>query len=135
MASNKRKAKDFQLDFLDFLSTKPNEDVFIYHHIINYWSNDDSIVSLGFLKDAITDLCNRGLVLSVNNAHQSIGKHGIPVEVQKNIALCRLTIQGVAYVNREKTRMKLVNYVTITCILGIIVLIWHFRHFITYFFR
>jgi hypothetical protein len=134
MAENSAKIKKFQINFLKFLNEKTIDEVHIYYHVINYWSNDQSIISLQELKEAITDLCNDKRIISKNNAHLSIGTPGVPEEDQKNNAICTILDAGRAYLRIAERKKKARNVAVILIILAALYSIWHFKVF-AYFFR
>jgi|SRR5579871_648711 len=135
MASVAKQVKDFQVDFLKFLIEKNVAEVHIYHHVMNYWSNDTSIGSLQVLKDAITDLCDKKFIISKNNAHNSIGVQGISEEDQKNNAICIIQDEGLAYLKRTESARKAKNITITIFVLVVLFFIWHYRHMIAYFFK
>jgi hypothetical protein len=136
MASKAKQIKDFQIDFLKFLNDKDISEVHIYHYLMNYWSNDSSsVASLQLLKDSITDLCDRKLVVSKNNAHISLGLAGIPEEEQKNNAICMIREEGKAYLKKAEAARKLKSVFVLSVIIAVVFLLWHNRKMIRYFFR
>ena len=102
MLSKSKRIKDFQVKLLAFLYETNAEEVHIYHHVMNAWSNDMSMLSLPDMKEAITDLCNRKMIVSKNNAHLSIGLPGSSEEDQKNNAICILQDAGRSYYKKAR---------------------------------
>jgi hypothetical protein len=133
MASSSKKVRNFQIDFLRFLSEKKIPEVHIYYHVINYWSNDQSVISLVELKDAITDLCNQKLIISKGNAHTLIGAQGVPEEDQKNDAICIIEEAGRKYLKKFELGRNIKKSVVVLLIAAVLFSIWHYRTF-SYFF-
>jgi hypothetical protein len=106
MSSNSKAIKNFQIHFLKFLVTKVARDVHIYNELINFWGNNSTRLSLKELKEAISDLCNKKLIVSKRNAHGLIGEQGVPEEEQKNKAICIILQRGRKYLKRIETRKK-----------------------------
>ena len=134
MASTAKKIRNFQFDFLKFLHEKNVPEIHIYHHIMNYWSNDRSVSSLQDLKDAITDLCDRKLIISKNNAHVTIGMQGVSEEEQKNNAICIIQPAGQKYLKRVQLATTIKRTVVVLVIVATLYSMWHFK-IISYFFR
>jgi hypothetical protein len=135
MASKSKKIKDFQVDLLSFLKTKHATEVYIYYHVMNYWSNDPSMISLPDLKCGITDLCERNMITSKNNAHLSIGMPGVSEEDQKNNTLCTIQQEGVKYIERVELMRTIQNILIVTFVVLSLILLWYYKHMIIYFFR
>ncbi|MBS1948592.1 MAG: hypothetical protein JST47_12575 [Bacteroidetes bacterium] len=136
MASKAKQAKNFQIDFLRFLSTKNFDEVHIYHYVMNYWSNDSSSIgSLQLLKDAITDLCDKKYIVSKDNAHLQLGMAGISEDDQKNNALCTILDAGRSYLKKKHTGRTLRAIVIMVAVIGIACLLWHFRPGTKYLFK
>ncbi len=135
MASKAKRVKHFQDGFLKFLSEKQVAEVHIYHHVMNYWSNDVSISSLQTLKDAITNLCDKKYVISKNNAHMLIGAQGVPEEDQKNNAICIIQGAGLRYLRGRNIIKTLINAFVLIVILALLIFLWVNRKMIIYFFR
>lgn len=133
MASRSKKIRNFQVEFLNFLNEKNVQEVHIYHHIMNYWSNDSSM-PLHDLRDAITDLCNEKLIISKNNAHCSIGVQGISEEDQKNNSICAIQDAGRKFLRHTEIRKKIKNALVILLIAAALYSMWYYRIF-SYFFR
>ncbi len=130
MSSKDRDIKKFQVNFLQFLSEKKVADVHIYHHVMNYWSNDSSMISLQSLKEAITDLCDKKFIVSKNNGHLLLGSQGISEENQKNNAICSIEKTGIAYLKKNESIKKTKTFIALLVIVGIIFSLWHFRKII-----
>ncbi|HVM89950.1 MAG TPA: hypothetical protein VMT76_17310 [Puia sp.] len=136
MAYESKQIRDFQIDFLQFLSDKPFKEVHIYHYIMNYWGNNSSsIVSLQVLKDAITDLCEKKYITSKSNAHLSLGVNAVSEEDQKNNAICIIEDEGRAYLKKIESARTIRNVVISIAVAAVIYLLWHFRHNMKYFFK
>jgi hypothetical protein len=135
MATSAKQIKEFQVDFLRFLSEKKVAEVHIYHHVMNYWSNDSSTISLQTLKDAITDLADRKLIISKNNSHNSIGIQGISEDDQKNNAVCIIQEAGLQYLKKADLARKAKNIILIILIFTALFLLWYNRKMIEYFFK
>ncbi|HXB44466.1 MAG TPA: hypothetical protein VNV85_10435 [Puia sp.] len=134
MSANSAKISKFQINFLKFLNEKTIEEVHIYYHIMNYWSNDQSEISLQELKEAVTDLCNEKLILSKNNAHLSIGVLGIPEDDQKNNAVCTILDAGRIYLKRAELKRNVKFTFIVLLVIAAFYSTWHYRIF-SYFFR
>jgi len=106
MSSNSKSIKNFQLHFLKFLVTKVARDVHIYNELMSFWGNNSTRLSLQELKEAISDLCNKKLIVSKRNAHRLIGEQGVTEEEQKNKAVCIILQRGRKYLKRAETRKK-----------------------------
>jgi hypothetical protein len=135
MASTSKRVKDFQVNLLRFLEEKKIPEVHIYHHVMNSWSNDSSMVSLQAIKDAITELCDKKFIVSKNNAHNSIGVQGISEEDQKNNAVCSIQEAGISYLKKVEAARKMKNAVAIFLIVVALFAVWYYRSMISYFFR
>ena len=135
MASKSKKARNFQIDFLKFLNEKKIAEVHIYHHIMNYWSNDLSMISLQEIKDAITELCDKKLIISKDNAHTSIGAQGVPEEYQKDNAICIIQDTGLKYLKLAELKKTIINIIIVLIIVTALYFVWHYRNMIAYFFR
>src|ERR1022692_2560807 len=134
MPANSAKTRKYQIDFLEFLDEKTIEEVHIYYHIMNYWSNDHSMISLQELKEAVTDLCNEKLILSKNNAHLLIGALGVPEEDQKNNAVCTILDAGRRYLRMAKLRRNIQYAFIMLLMIAAFYSMWHYNIF-SYFFR
>lgn len=134
MSARSAKVKKFQVSFLKFLDEKKIPDVHIYHHLMNYWSNDRSDISLQELKEAITDLCNEKCIVSKNNAHLSIGVAGVSEEDQKNNAVCTILDAGRKFVKKEEIKRTLKNWFILGLLLAVGYAVWRFR-VVAFFFR
>jgi hypothetical protein len=134
MASTSKKVRDFQIDFLEFLNDKNVPETHIYHHIMNYWSNDQSVISLQELKDAITDLCDRKYIVSKNNAHNSIGLHSVSEEDQKNNAICIIQEPGQRYIKRVRFAKAAKKIFIALLIIAVLYSMWYYK-IVSYFFR
>jgi len=106
MSSNSKAIKNFQIYFLKFLVTKVARDMHIYNELMNFWGNNSTSLSLQELKEAISDLCNKELIVSKRNAHGLIGEQGVPEEEQKSKAICIILRRGRRYLRRVETRKK-----------------------------
>ena len=135
MSASAQNRKDFQIDFLKFLKEKNVSEVHIYHHIMNYWSNDSSMNSLQSIKEAITDLCEKNFITSKNNGHLLIGVQGISEEEQKNNAVCTIQKAGIAYIKQTDNIRNAKNAFVVLLIVGILFSLWHYRKMIVYFFK
>ena len=135
MPASPAKIRRFQVAFLKFIDEKKIQDVHIYHHVMNYWSNDRSEVSLQEIKEAITSLCNEKLILSKNNAHLSIGASGVPEEDQKNNAVCTILEAGRKYVKMAELKKTIMNALILLLIAAALYSMWHYRKVLSYFFR
>ena len=128
MASKSYKARKFQIFFLEFLNNNPNREVHIYNEVMNYWSNDLSHISLPELKDAITALCEKHLIISKNNGHNCIGAYGIPEAEQKNNALCIIQDAGRKFLRRIRLRRRIkVGFLALLSAIAIFVL-WRYLY-------
>ena len=135
MSSKARDSKNFQIKFLKFLSEKKVADVHIYHHVMNYWSNDSSMISLQSLKESITDLCEKKLIVSKNNGHLLLGVQGVSEEEQKNNAICSIEKSGIAYIKKNENIKKAKTFFVLLAIIGLIFSMWHYRKMIIHFFK
>jgi hypothetical protein len=134
MSAKSAKIKKFQVSFLKFLDEKKIPDVHIYHHLMNYWSNDQSEISLQELKEAITDLCNENCIVSKNNSHLSIGVAGISEEDQKNNAVCSILDAGRKFVKKEELKRTLKIWFVVGLLLAAAYAVWRLK-VVAYFFR
>jgi len=134
MSAKSAKIKKFQVSFLKFLDEKKIHDVHIYHHLMNYWSNDQSEISLQELKEAITDLCHENCIVSKNNAHLSIGITGVSEEDQKNNAVCTILDAGRKFVKKEKLKRTVKSWLLVGLLLAIVCTVWRLK-VVAYFFR
>ena len=92
--------RDFQTKLLGFLYETNTPEVHIYHHVMNAWSNEITMLSLPEMKAAITELCDKKMISSKNNAHMNIGLQGVAEDVQMNEAICTLLPEGKKYYKR-----------------------------------
>jgi len=134
MAAKSAKIKRFQVSFLKFLDEKKIPDVHIYHHVMNYWSNDQSEISLQELKEAITGLCNENCILSKGNGHLSIGVAGVSEEDQKNNAVCTILDAGRSFVKKEELKRTVKTWFIVGLLLAAAFAVWRLK-VVAYIFR
>lgn len=134
MSASSAKIRNFKIDFLRFLNEKTIEEVHIYYHIMNYWSNDQSEISLQELKEAVSDLCNEKLITSKNDAHLLIGALGVPEEDQKNNAICSILDAGKRYLRKAELNKRITFALVMVLMIAAFYSIWHYKVF-SYFFR
>jgi hypothetical protein len=131
MALKPKNFRDFQYKLLGFLYETNTPEVHIYHHVMNAWSNEMTMLSLLEMKAAITELCDKRMISSKNNAHMNIGMPGIAEDVQMNEAICSLLPDGKKYYKRIRFVKILIKLFQILVLIAIILIalytLYYFR--------